>query len=98
MEQNTNSLEQLKRVNYYLIQFSIVVADTGEINIIKKLNPKDSTTNPSLLLKSANQKEYENLIEESIKYGREKLGNSNNDELVSLVMDKLCVTFGKEIL
>ena len=37
--------------------------------IIKKLNPQDATTNPSLLLKSANQKEYEHLVNEAITYG-----------------------------
>ena len=76
------------------------MADSGEINVIKKLNPQDATTNPSLLLKSANQKEYEHLVNEAISYGIEKLGtsNPNNDDLINLIRDKLCVTFGNEIL
>ena len=39
-------LEQLK-------QMSVLVADTGDIEAIKKYQPQDATTNPSLLLKAA---------------------------------------------
>lgn len=42
----TTHLESLK-------QHSIVVADTGDIESIARLRPQDATTNPSLLLKSA---------------------------------------------
>jgi len=42
----TNKLEQLK-------QFSDVVADTGDIEAIKRYQPLDATTNPSLLYKSS---------------------------------------------
>ena len=36
-----------------LKQFSVVVADTGDFASIKKYQPRDATTNPSLLLKAA---------------------------------------------
>ena len=39
-----NQLEQLR-------EFTVVVADTGEIEAIKKYQPEDATTNPSLILK-----------------------------------------------
>ncbi|CAM5325378.1 Transaldolase OS=Stutzerimonas stutzeri OX=316 GN=tal PE=3 SV=1 [Stutzerimonas stutzeri] len=42
----TSKLEQLK-------QFTTVVADTGDIDAIARLQPVDATTNPSLLLKAA---------------------------------------------
>jgi transaldolase len=76
------------------------VADTGDINLIKKLNPKDATTNPSLLVKSAGQKEYLHLVDESIQYGISQTQSKDpeNKELISLILDKLFVTFGKEIL
>ncbi len=68
--------------------------------MIKKLNPKDATTNPSLLVKSSEQKEYEGLVNEAIEYGVTKLGTKdpNNKELVGIILDKLFVNFGKEIL
>ena len=37
-------LEQLR-------QQSVVVADTGDIEAIKRFQPQDATTNPSLILK-----------------------------------------------
>ncbi|MDA1014992.1 MAG: transaldolase, partial [Planctomycetota bacterium] len=39
-----NSLEQLK-------QHTVVVADTGDIDAIAEHQPRDATTNPSLLYK-----------------------------------------------
>ena len=42
----TSKLEQLK-------QFTTVVADTGDLDAIARLQPVDATTNPSLLLKAA---------------------------------------------
>ena len=39
-------LEQLK-------QFSLIVADTGDFESIRRYKPRDATTNPSLLLKAA---------------------------------------------
>jgi hypothetical protein len=42
--ESANQLEDLKR-------FTIVVADTGEVDAIKAYSPQDATTNPSLILK-----------------------------------------------
>jgi len=42
----TNLLAQLK-------QFSQIVADTGDFDSVRKYQPRDATTNPSLLLKAA---------------------------------------------
>ena len=41
----TSKLDQLK-------QFTTVVADTGDLDAIIRLQPVDATTNPSLLLKA----------------------------------------------
>lgn len=49
----SSSLDQLK-------QFTKVVADTGDFQSIKKYQPQDSTTNPSLIL-AASQKAEVNL-------------------------------------
>ena len=50
-----NKLEQLKKV-------TTIVADTGDIDSIKAYTPTDATTNPSLLLKSAQRPEYQELL------------------------------------
>ena len=34
-----------------LSEYTVVVADTGEFEAIKKYSPQDATTNPSLILK-----------------------------------------------
>lgn len=52
----SNKLEQLRKL-------TTVVADTGEIDAIKKYQPEDATTNPSLILKAAQIEEYAPLIE-----------------------------------
>ncbi|GAM57288.1 transaldolase [Vibrio ishigakensis] len=44
-----------------LRELTTVVADTGEIEAIKKYQPQDATTNPSLILKAAQLDEYQGL-------------------------------------
>lgn len=51
----TSKLEQLKR-------FTTVVADTGDLDAIARLQPVDATTNPSLLLKAATFPRYAQLM------------------------------------
>jgi len=50
-----NKLEQLR-------QMSVVVADTGDIEAIRKFQPQDCTTNPSLILKAAQLPGYASLV------------------------------------
>ncbi len=80
-----NQMEQLRNC-------TTVVADTGEFEAIKKFKPTDATTNPSLLLKAAQLDEYKHLVEEAVAYTK----SNNGDE--SLLLDKLAVNFGVEIL
>ena len=51
----SNLLNQLK-------QHSLIVADTGDFESIRKYQPRDSTTNPSLLLKAVELPEYKDLV------------------------------------
>ena len=53
----TSKLEQLKC-------FTTVVADTGDLDAIARLQPVDATTNPSLLLKAAAFPRYAQMIEQ----------------------------------
>lgn len=73
-----------------------IVADTGDVDAIRQHKPTDATTNPSLLLKAAQMDQYQHLVDDAVAYGRKQA--SNEDEIVSFVMDKLAVNFGAEIL
>lgn len=54
----TSKLEQLK-------QYTTLVADTGDVSQIRLLKPQDATTNPSLLLKAAQQEQYAALLQQA---------------------------------
>ena len=69
-------------------------ADTGEIDEIKKYKPTDATTNPSLILKASEIKEYQPLITDAIEYGKSQGG----DQVLDLIITKVFVNFGTEIL
>lgn len=76
--------------------FTTVVADTGDLQAIERLKPQDATTNPSLLLKSAQQPQYRHLVEEALDYSRKRPGDHTAQTMA--FMDKLCVGFGRQIL
>src|SRR6185369_17586371 len=84
-----NKLDQLKKL-------TTVVSDTGEFEEIKKYQPTDATTNPSLILAASEKPEYQFLIEEAVVYGT-KHGKSKAEQLTQ-AMDKVFVNFGIEIL
>ncbi|EOB6258024.1 transaldolase [Vibrio fluvialis] len=85
----SNKLEQLRKL-------TTVVADTGEIDAIKKYQPEDATTNPSLILKAAQIAEYAPLIDQAIEYAKSQ--TSDKAEQVEEACDMLAVNIGKEIL
>lgn len=84
-----NKLEQLKKL-------TVVVADTGDIDSMKKFVPTDATTNPSLIYKAAQIEQYKPLLEEAVSYGKKKA--AGQQELSAIVLDRLAINFGKEIL
>jgi transaldolase len=87
-----NVLEQLR-------QSTTIVADTGDFESLKKFQPTDATTNPSLILAAAGMKQYEHLIDETVTKCREKHGSSSNEQaLIDDIMDNVFVAFGCEIL
>lgn len=79
-----------------LASMTTVVADTGEIDAIKKYAPQDATTNPSLLYKAAQIPAYADFVQEAINYALQQKGLTFENQL-ELAMDKLAVTFGAEI-
>jgi len=83
------SLDKLK-------QLTVVVADTGDFEAMKKYKPTDATTNPSLILAAVNMPQYQHLLDKAIQYGI-KTGKTLQ-ERVEAASDKLFVLFGCEIL
>lgn len=79
-----------------LADLSTIVADTGEIEQIKRFQPRDCTTNPSLLLKAAQLDAYSGLVNEAVDWGRNRTGSREGD--IQAVMDRLAVGFGRELL
>lgn len=84
-----SKLDQLK-------EMTTVVCDTGDINSIKKYEPTDATTNPSLIFQAAQEEQYQYLIDDAIRWGCHK--TSQEMQMLHLIMDKLFVNFGIEIL
>lgn len=84
-----NKLEQIRKM-------TTIVADTGDIDSIKKYAPTDATTNPSLILSAAQNPKYRHLIDEAISYSKAKA--SSKELQKEMLMDKLFVNFGVEIL
>jgi transaldolase len=85
----TNKLDQLKGM-------TTIVVDTGDIDSIKKFHPTDATTNPSLILAAVQKPQYRHLIEEAVEFAKARA--KSKKELISLLMDKVFVNFGVEIL
>ena len=75
---------------------TVVVADTGDIDAIKKYQPQDATTNPSLILSASALPQYAPLIDEAVAYAKAQ----SNDKAQQLIdaEDKLAVNIGLEIL
>ena len=92
MQKMASLLEQLSSM-------TVVVADTGDLEAIRDFQPRDATTNPSLILAAAQIPAYQDLIDQSLRSSRERIGSlASSDEVVSEAIDEVCVIFGKEIL
>ena len=79
-----------------LKQHSTIVADTGDFSSLRKYQPRDATTNPSLLLKAAEMPEYSDLVARTLADSRQ--ANAPASQALSIAMDRLAVAFGLEIL
>jgi len=82
-------LSQLRR-------HSLIVADTGDFESIRAFQPRDATTNPSLLLKAAQMPEYGGLVEQVLGEARKPL--VGGAERMRYALEALSVAFGCEIL
>lgn len=84
-----NKLSQLKK-------WTTIVADTGDIDSIKKYTPTDATTNPSLIFAAAKMPQYRSLVDEAVAYARSEASSPSKE--LELLLDRLTVNFGLEIL
>ena len=78
-----NQLDALK-------QLTTVVADTGDFRQLAQYQPRDATTNPSLILKAVQKPEYAPLLAQTVA--------AHTGRPVDEQMDRLLVRFGCEIL
>ena len=79
-----------------LRNMTVVVADTGDIDAIKKYQPQDATTNPSLILSASALPQYAPLIDEAVAYA--KAQSADKTQQLIDAEDKLAVNIGLEIL
>lgn len=79
-----------------LRKHSIIVADTGDFAAIRQYQPRDATTNPSLLFAAAQMPEYSELVEKTLRDANQE--GASNEGTIQLAMDRLAVAFGLEIL
>jgi len=87
-----NLLEQLR-------QYTVVVADTGDIEAMEKFRPQDATTNPSLITAAAQLPQYQPIVDGVLKDSRDELGEGATDkDVANLAFQRLAIAFGKKIL
>ena len=86
------AVSQLEAIKKY----TIVVADTGDFESIKEYEPRDATTNPSLIYSAVQMDEYAPLLERAVAENGED--GSGRGERVSRIVDHLLILFGCEIL
>ena len=84
-----NKLDQLKAM-------TDVVADTGDIEAIRRFHPLDATTNPSLLLKAAALPHYASLLDSARAWANAQGGDSAAQ--LANCCDRFAVDVGREIL
>ncbi|MGA2050178.1 MAG: transaldolase [Terracidiphilus sp.] len=87
-----NLLEQLRN-------YTVVVADTGDIEAMEKFRPQDATTNPSLITAAAQLPKYQPIVDGVLVEARNELGEGATDPAVAnLAFQRLAIAFGKKIL
>ena len=69
-----------------------VVADTGDVEAVRRLKPVDCTTNPSIVLKALGTPEFAETVSEAITWGARQEGSA--ESRVAAVADRLAVSVG----
>ncbi|KAL7735671.1 hypothetical protein ACLKA6_002550 [Drosophila palustris] len=92
MSSNCGKKSALKELG----KVTTIVADTGDIEELKKYKATDATTNPSIVLAASNKESNLKFVCEAIEYGKCQEGSI--DKQVSETVDYLTVSIGSEIL
>ena len=87
-----NLLEQLR-------SYTVVVADTGDIEAMEEFRPQDATTNPSLITAAAQLPQYQPIVDAVLRDARKQLGAETTKAAVAnLAFQRLAIAFGRRIL
>ena len=87
-----NLLDQLR-------SYTVVVADTGDMQAMEKFKPQDATTNPSLITAAAQMPQYQPIVDGVLMEARKQLGDGASDkDVANLAFQHLAIAFGKKIL
>ena len=81
-----------------LKELTTVVADTGDVNNIKQYSPQDATTNPSLILKAAQDEACKYIFDRAISKVQDNPASIDSAAALKLASLNLAVGFGVEIL
>ncbi|HEY8585143.1 MAG TPA: transaldolase [Rhodanobacter sp.] len=84
-ESGPSRLQQLR-------QLSVLVADTGDIDAVRRWRPIDCTTNPTLVRKALALPVYAPLVEAQLAWGRRQGGDP--DRLAAELVDRLTIDVG----
>jgi transaldolase len=80
-----------------LSSITTIVADTGDVDAIRRLQPTDATTNPSLIYKASTLSQYKPLVDSAVEYGKSLPPSIATEDRLAATMDRLAVNFGAEI-
>jgi transaldolase len=87
-----NLLEQLRK-------YTVVVADTGDIEAMEKFRPQDANTNPSLITAAAQMPQYRRIVDGVLMDAHKELGEMASDkDVANHAFKRLAVAFGEKIL
>ena len=87
-----NLLEQLRT-------YTVVVADTGDMQVMEQFKPQDATTNPSLITAAAQIPQYQTIVDCVLTDARKEMGDGASDkDVANLAFQHLAIAFGKKIL
>ena len=85
---SVSKLQQLR-------ELSVVVADTGDFDAVKRLRPVDCTTNPTLVRKALDLPVYADAIDRELAWARTQPGD--RQALVEEVADRLTIAVGSAL-
>jgi transaldolase len=85
----TSKLDQLRAM-------TTLVADTGDLQAVRRLRPVDCTTNPTIVLKAIDTFDYQDTVAEALSWGRRQGGDPVR--AAAATSDRLAISVGIELL